>query len=100
MVRHVVMWRLAEEAEGASKAENAARMKQMLDALNGIVPGMLRFDVGIDGAPSEFSSDVVLYSEFTNWDALRAYAEHPKHVAIQPFVAAVRTERRVVDYEV
>jgi quinol monooxygenase YgiN len=100
MVRHVVMWRLAEEAEGASKAENAVRMKQMLDALNGIVPGMLRFDVGIDGAPSEFSSDVVLYSEFTDWDALHAYADHPEHRAIQPFVTAVRTERRVVDYEV
>ena len=33
MVRHIVLWNLAEEAEGRSKAENAALLKEKLEGL-------------------------------------------------------------------
>jgi hypothetical protein len=41
----------------------------------------------------------VLYSEFADKAALDAYQHHPDHVAIKPFIGAVRLERQCVDYE-
>ena len=39
MIKHIVMWQLKEEAEGADKATNAKKMKALLDACADIVPG-------------------------------------------------------------
>ena len=43
MVKHIVMWNLADKAHAA---ENAATMKQKLEALVGVVPGLLSAQVG------------------------------------------------------
>jgi hypothetical protein len=44
--------------------------------------------------------DVVLYSEFDSLATLQAYQDHPQHVALKPFVGAVRLDRQCMDYEV
>jgi hypothetical protein len=38
MIKHIVMWRLKEFAEGAAKAENALRMKEILETLPVKIP--------------------------------------------------------------
>jgi hypothetical protein len=43
---------------------------------------------------------VVLYSEFESKEALDAYQKHPQHVALKPFMTAVREARQCMDYEV
>ncbi len=48
----------------------------------------------------EATYDVVLYSEFESLSALDAYQNHPQHVALKPFVGAVREARQCMDYEV
>jgi hypothetical protein len=48
----------------------------------------------------EATYDVVLYSEFESLAALDAYQNHPQHVALKPFVGAVREARQCMDYEV
>ena len=40
MIRHIVLYRLHEQAAGGTKAENAALMKQKLEALNGVIEGL------------------------------------------------------------
>ncbi|GAB6039965.1 Dabb family protein [Endothiovibrio diazotrophicus] len=100
MLKHIVLWRLLDEADGHPKAENAQRIKQALEALDGRIPGLLRIEVGIDLSDDPDSADVALYSEFTDRAALHAYHDHPLHQAIIPLVKACRAERRVVDYEV
>ncbi|MEK6749604.1 MAG: Dabb family protein [Pseudomonadota bacterium] len=99
MIKHIVMWRLKESAHGNDKGANARLIKEKLEALNGRIPGLLKMEVGIDFSVAEDGSDVVLYSEFVSRAALDAYQAHPEHQAIVPFVAQVRSERRVVDYE-
>jgi quinol monooxygenase YgiN len=99
MIRHVVMWKLKDHAENAGKAENAARMKALLDGCAAIVPGILKYETGIAAPEMECSYDVVLYSEFESRAALEAYNAHPAHQALKPFVAAVREARQSVDYE-
>ena len=98
MIKHIVMWKLKDFAEGADRAANAAKMKQMLDTCANLVPGTLKFEVALAQPGLEATYDVVLYSEFASKEALDAYADHPDHVAIKPFIGAVRAERQCMDY--
>lgn len=98
MVKHIVFWKLKEEANGMSKAENAAAIKQKLEDLNGKIEGCIKLEVGFDFLHSAESADVVLYSEFESKEALDFYANHPLHKDVMPFIAESRSERRVVDY--
>ncbi|MCC6713605.1 MAG: Dabb family protein [Gammaproteobacteria bacterium] len=98
MLKHIVMWRVRATAE-RTREENAAGMKRALEALRGRVPGLLAIEVGINAIPGGDASDVVLYSEFADREALAAYQKHPEHEPVAEFVKEVRVERRVVDYE-
>jgi hypothetical protein len=99
MIVHIVFWRLHTTASGKSKTDNAREIKARFEALRSIVPGLRRLDVGIDFAGTEQSSDVALYTEFDTRDALDAYQVHPAHQEVAAFLAPLRSERRVVDYE-
>ncbi|MFY8190678.1 MAG: Dabb family protein [Bacteroidia bacterium] len=99
MIKHIVFWKLHEQANGMSKAENAAAIREKLEALEGKIEGLLKIEVGIDFLASAESADVVLYSEFESKEALNYYQQHPLHKACMPFIAEARSERRVVDYE-
>lgn len=94
------MWQLKDFAEGADKAANALKMKQLLDACADIVPGILKFETALAAPGLEATYDVVLYSEFESKAALDAYQDHPQHVAVKPFIGAVRQARQCMDYEV
>ncbi|MFN7312834.1 MAG: Dabb family protein [Bacteroidota bacterium] len=99
MIKHIVFWKLKEEANGMTKLENALAIKQKLEALNGKIEGCLKLEVGFDFLHSAESADVVLYSEFESKQALDFYANHPLHKAVMPFIAEARSERRVIDIE-
>ena len=83
MIVHIVMWRLLSEAAGNNKAVNAQLAKQKLEALNGIIPGLIKLEVGIDFSKSEFSGDLVLYSELESTDALAAYQQQTIPATLQ-----------------
>ena len=100
MVKHIVFWKLKDHANGMDKAANALQIKSKLERLNGQIEGLIRIEVGLDFLHSQESADVVLYSEFTDREALDFYQQHPLHKEIMPFIAEARSERRVVDYEV
>ncbi|PRC91285.1 Dabb family protein [Solimicrobium silvestre] len=100
MIKHIVMWKLKEHAECASKATNAIKIKEQLATCANLVPGMLTLEVAIASPELEATYDVLLYTEFTDKAALDAYQEHPTHQAIKPFIGSVRLERQCMDYEV
>src|SRR5688572_28885138 len=101
MFVHIVFWRLhANAPNGWTKQENALEMKRRFEAMLGVIPGLTRCDVGIDVSSTEESSDVALYMEFISKAALDAYQPHPAHKEIVGFIKGVRSERRVVDYEI
>jgi hypothetical protein len=100
MIKHIVMWQLKDHAEGADKATNAIKMKALLDACADIVTGILKLEVAIAQTGLEATYDVVLYSEFESMAALDAYQNHPQHLALKPFVGAIRLARQCMDYEV
>jgi hypothetical protein len=99
LIKHIVMWKLKEHAEGADKATNARKMKALLESCSALVPGIGAFEVALAAPGLEATYDVVLYSEFADAAALAAYQHHPVHVAMKPFIGAVRLERQCMDYE-
>jgi hypothetical protein len=99
MIKHIVMWRLKEIADDATKQENAQKLKERLESLRDKIREIKDIEVGINVNPSEAAFDVVLYSEFEDREALRIYQNHPEHKKIVDFVGRIRTDRCVVDYE-
>jgi hypothetical protein len=100
MVKHIVLWKLKDSANGMNKAENALAIKHKLESLKGKIEGLIEIEVGIDFLQSPESGDIMLYSLFNDKQALDHYQQHPLHKEIMPFIAEARSERRVVDYEV
>lgn len=98
MLKHVVMWKLKDFAEGKSKAENARFMKENLEKLMGVVPQLKSAEVGINVKDSEMAYDAVLISEFENEADLAAYKVHPEHVKISSYCKKIRESRVVVDF--
>lgn len=87
---------------GASKKENAEKLKALLEALRDTLKEIKYLEVGINAGAGDVSPqavDVALYSEFATWDDLEAYQKHPEHLKVAAFVQEVRLDRHVVDYE-
>ncbi len=100
MIKHIVLWRLKEMADGNDRQTNATLIKEKLTALRGRIPGMTALEVGFDFSRNDSSCDVVLYSEFADRQALEAYQANPEHEALKPFIGMATIERRIADYEV
>lgn len=100
MIKHIVFWRLNDNAYGNDKQTNAQLLKEKLFALKDKVDGLQKIEFGNDFSNEKDSADVVLYCEFESKDALSEYQNHPDHLEIKKWLSAVRYERRVVDYEI
>jgi len=99
LIKHIVMWKLKEFAEGKSKLENAQIIKSDLEALKDKIEQIKYIEVGININESEQAYDVVLYSEFNSMEDLNTYQNHPEHVKVAEFVGKVREARVVTDYD-
>jgi SAM-dependent methyltransferase len=99
VIRHIVLFKLKEHAEGASKKENARAVKTKLEALRGEIPGLIDLDVAIELEQLDAMYDVVLNALFESRGALAAYQVHPAHRAAAEFVGRVRESRSVIDYD-
>lgn len=100
MLKHIVMWRLKDQAEGNTKAENAKLMKIKLENLKTDISEIKFVEVGINTNSSAQAFDVVLHIEFDNQDDLERYMKHPAHQQVSEFIGKIREERIVVDYSV
>ncbi|NTW58261.1 MAG: Dabb family protein [Nitrospirae bacterium] len=98
MLKHIVLFKLRENAESASKEANAKKIKRDLESLKGVIPQIRHMEVGINCIPGDAAYDVAIYSEFANEADLSIYAKHPEHVKVAEFVGKVRESRVVVDY--
>ena len=99
MVKHIVMWKLKEEAHNNDKTTNAKLIKEKLEALDGKIEGLLKIEVGIDFLGGT-NFDVVLYSELAAKGTLDTYQNHPLHQAILPFIREAVIDRKAVDFEI
>lgn len=100
MIKHIVMFKFANEAEGKTKAENIAIAKEGFEALVGKIPSVRSLYVGINSPDADQSNyDLVLVTEHDDIEGLNAYQVHPEHKKIGGYVAKVKEQRACVDFE-
>lgn len=99
MIHHVVMWRLRDEAKRDELLVLSERLQRNVRAMRDSVPGLIRLELATNQKPVSDAADLLLYSEFESWQALRSYEVHPLHDELRGLIGPMRIERRVVDYE-
>ena len=99
MIKHIVMWKLKDFADGTDKAQYARKMKNDLEALRATIPQIKHLEVGLNIVSSDAAYDVVLYSEFESEKDLELYQKHPDHLRVADFIGKIREQRAVVDYK-
>ncbi|MBI2851250.1 MAG: Dabb family protein [Chloroflexi bacterium] len=100
MIKHIVVWKLKDSAEGASKKENALILKSKLEGLKRSIKEVKHLEVGFPMSDSVDTWDVALYSEFENVEDLDVYRKHPEHMKVVELLNKIQLERRLVDYQV
>ena len=96
MVKHIILWKLKDEH---NNNEVKTGIKNGLEGLMGVIPGLVEIKVEIDALESS-NADVMLYSVFEDEAALKGYAVHPEHVKVadtkvRPYTAV----RSCMDFE-
>ena len=100
MVKHVILWTLKDELTAEEKLEVKQGIKEGLEGLKGVVPGIVEIKVNIDGLASS-NADLMLDSTFESEEALKAYAVNPAHVAVADGKVRPYTKlRSCLDYEI
>lgn len=92
MVKHIILWTLKDSLSEEEKIQIKKSIKEGLESLQGVVPGLTDIKVQIDGRLSSSNADLMLECTLESEEALKAYAVHPAHVAIansrvRPFTA-------------
>jgi hypothetical protein len=98
MIRHIVIWNLHEQAEGADKASNLAKAKALLLSCAQVVPSIQTFEVATATPGMDCTNDLVLHMLVDDAQVLAAYQNHPQHLAIKPFMKSIVQERRCMDF--
>ena len=100
MVRHVILWQLKDEYSEEEKKAIKAGVKEGLEGLKGVVPGLVDICVRTEGLSSS-NADMMLDSVLESEEALKGYAVHPAHVAVAQGKVRPYTKNRVcLDFEV
>ncbi len=99
MIRHIVMWKFRDFAEGLSREENLAKVKAMLEALPEKIDFIREMQVQINANPKVGMYDAVLLSTFDTLGDVERYRVHPEHKKISSYVALIKENRASVDYE-
>lgn len=101
MVKHIVFFRLADMAEGKTKAENAAIIKAGLESLINKVECLKQIEVGVNipYAP-QTDYDIALTCLFNSWEDLNTYATHPEHLKVAAYIGKCKTSRAACDFEI
>ena len=99
MIKHLVMWKMKAQAEGADAATNMKIMHERLTALKAIIPQIAEYQAGADFAHSPASYDFAICCTVKNLADLASYNDHPEHVKVKQFIGKVTEARVVADIE-
>ena len=100
MGKHMTLWQLKDTLTDDEKATVRKGIKEGLESLKGVVPGLVDIKVQTEYLASS-NADVMLDSTFDDEEALKGYSVHPAHVKVADEKVRPFTQVRVcMDYEV
>ena len=99
MVKHVIVWTLKDEFSAEEKERIKQGIKEGLEGLKGVIPGLVDIHVQCEGLDSS-NVDCMLDSVFVDEAALKGYTVHPAHVEVATTKVRPNVKQRLVmDYE-
>lgn len=99
MIRHLVLWKLADDAAD-DKEVIVAEFEQRFGALVPVIDGLERLEIRADIGETDGNWDVLLDADYRDTAALDAYQVHPEHVTVAAYVRSVVTARACIDFDV
>ncbi len=96
MIRHIVLWTL-KDGTVEEKEEIKLKIKNDLEALKGVIPGIISLQV-ISNPMSTTNGDLVLDSVLESEEALANYQIHEEHQKVVAYVRSVVKDRICIDY--
>lgn len=96
----MILWTLKSDLSEEEKVAVKAGIKEGLESLVGVIPGLLEVMVSTEGRLPSSTADVMLDCTLESPEALKAYSTHPAHLAVantkvRPYTAL----RSCLDYE-
>lgn len=100
MYKHLVLWKLKEQANNMNNAELRVEVKRRLDELPAQIPEILSYETGINiGDYGASFFDVSVVSVFENKETFWNYTKYPVHDDVIAFISSVMQAEEIVDYE-
>ena len=93
MVKHIVMFKLAEKNEA-----NLNKVVEALKGMEGRIESLKHIEVGVDFKGSDRSYDVVLTTHFDDEEGLENYIAHPVHQPVVTLIRSLCSGSVVVDF--
>ncbi len=94
MVKHIVMFKLAENTPG-----NLDLAANALNGMKGKIDTLRFLEVGRNYSASERSHDLVLTTHFDDRKGLETYSGHKNHLPVIKIIQSLCSHSVVVDYE-
>jgi hypothetical protein len=89
------------EANGKTRIENARSAAKIISALKDKIDVIKKYEIGINNErASKENYDLILISEFENFEDLEKYQTHPEHIKVVEFLKTIRIKKAAVDFEV
>ena len=85
MFKHLVLWQFSPEVSPARRET--------------LIRGLQKAEIGQNLLPDS-GYHMILYTEFTNREAMEAYQNHPLHLAVKEEMKNTVCGRLAVDYQV
>ena len=98
MIKHVVFFKMKDEALGNSGTINARLLSVRFQDLCGKIESLKSLETGINLNEEKF--DLCLSCEFDDLAGLEEYIRHPAHQDVRDYVFQVIDHREVMDYSV
>ena len=100
MYKHLVFWKLKNNAKGLSNKELCKEVQRRLDELPGNIPEIITYETAINLGDYEASFfDVSLISTFKDKDDFWKYTKYRIHDEVVAYIQSVQIDEQIVDYE-
>lgn len=100
MIRHIVLWKMHDFAEGQDKEANMDYVIQELAEIKKEFPLLRELECHKSIRTGGHFWDLILEMKFDSLEDLEKYQVYPRHAKLHEFAVKVRQDRAVVDYNV
>lgn len=98
MIRHILFWKFTDQVKAEHReAEALAFLQNSVATMDGHIDGLLRAEIGTNTAGGDY--DLVFYSELADESALKAFQNHPLHIAHRERCKDLVTDRLCGDLD-